>query len=104
VAGLGTGVTAIAAGYYHSCAITTDGGVKCWGLNGSGQLGDGTTPDRSIPVDVRNADGTPLIVAGGGDAQDPSLLLVAVVVAAGGAVILAAGWFVRRSRRLVEDV
>jgi alpha-tubulin suppressor-like RCC1 family protein len=99
VAGLGSGVTAIAAGYYHSCAVTTDGGVKCWGLNDSGQLGDGTTTDRSIPVPVGNADGTPLIVAGVGDAQGPNLLLIGVVVAAGGAVILAAGWLVRGFRR-----
>lgn len=32
-----------AASTYHMCAIMEDGGVKCWGLNGDGQLGLGTT-------------------------------------------------------------
>ncbi len=31
------------AGDQHSCAVFTDGSLKCWGLNTSGQLGDGTT-------------------------------------------------------------
>jgi alpha-tubulin suppressor-like RCC1 family protein len=42
----------IASGWQHSCVVTTTGGVRCWGANGDGQLGDGTTTSRSIPVDV----------------------------------------------------
>ncbi|MEO7253043.1 MAG: hypothetical protein ABIZ64_02265 [Casimicrobium sp.] len=35
-----TGVTALAAGYYHNCATLLDGGVKCWGSR-LGAIGDG---------------------------------------------------------------
>jgi alpha-tubulin suppressor-like RCC1 family protein len=42
----------MAAGQYFNCAITPDATVKCWGSNGNGQLGDGTTTDRYQPVQV----------------------------------------------------
>ena len=52
VSGLSFGATAIAAGLYHACAITTGGGLRCWGWNGYGELGDGTTTDRLVPVPI----------------------------------------------------
>jgi alpha-tubulin suppressor-like RCC1 family protein len=65
VSGPMSGVTAIAVGGYHTCAVTRGGGVKCWGYNGYGQLGDGTTTGRRIPVDVSGiASGITAIAAG----------------------------------------
>jgi alpha-tubulin suppressor-like RCC1 family protein len=36
----------------HTCAVTPKSVAYCWGFNGTGQLGDGTTTDRPRPVAV----------------------------------------------------
>ncbi len=47
-----TGVVAATGGLNHSLAVLSDGRIAAWGSNVSGQLGDGTTTDRTIPVQV----------------------------------------------------
>ena len=42
----------VALGLFHTSAITSKGRVFTWGQNESGQLGDGTSVSKSIPVDV----------------------------------------------------
>jgi len=46
------GVTQITAGGFHTCALTTSGGAKCWGYGGDGQLGNGVLSTQNTPVDV----------------------------------------------------
>jgi alpha-tubulin suppressor-like RCC1 family protein len=65
VAGLTSGVTAIAAGFNHACALTSAGGVKCWGGNEQGQLGNGSTrTDPTGRVGPGGVGGTPVDVSG----------------------------------------
>jgi len=63
VAGL-TGITAIAAGAYHSLALKNDGSVWAWGYNGHGQLGDNTLTDRAAPVQVQGLLGPVVVIPG----------------------------------------
>ena len=56
-AGFLTNISQISVGYAVACAVKTDKTAYCWGLNGVGQLGDGTTTDRNTPVQVRGVGG-----------------------------------------------
>lgn len=46
-------IVSLTAGDRHACALDANGGVRCWGDNFSGQLGDGTTTNAFAPVAVQ---------------------------------------------------
>src|SRR4051812_932556 len=64
VLGLGA-VADLAAGGYHTCALMPDSTVKCWGRNGRGALGDGTSNDASTPVTVSGMNTASALALGG---------------------------------------
>ena len=45
-------MSVISAGRSHTCGVTTSGQAYCWGANGLGEFGDGTTDDSAFPVPV----------------------------------------------------
>lgn len=68
--------TDVDSGGTHTCAVSS-GQLFCWGVNGHGQLGDGTLTDRSVAVPVRMADSSvlePFSMAAGVQASCASLV------------------------------
>jgi len=59
-----SGATDIASASNHMCAVVAGGAVRCWGINASGELGDGTTEDRLTPVEVVGLSGVTDLSAG----------------------------------------
>jgi Regulator of chromosome condensation (RCC1) repeat len=66
-------VKAIAVGFGHACAVTSKGGVECWGSNGRGELGGNSGRKSATPVDVVGlASGVEAITASG-TSDDPDV-------------------------------
>lgn len=63
-AGLESDVTALAGGRWHFCALVAEE-VLCWGNNGDGQLGDGTTDEQVDPTPLQGLAGAPAAIDAG---------------------------------------
>lgn len=74
----GIKVTALAAGRYHSLALTADGRVLAWGSDSSGELGDGNTTSERVPV-VATVPGFALAI-GAGPLSNTSLAIVRKII------------------------
>jgi len=82
-----------AAGISNTLAVRSDGTVWGWGSNYYGQLGDGTTTDRSAPIQIFKT------VADGGNGGGGGLMMIIVAVVAIVAVAgFAAYWFLLRPK------
>ncbi|WP_018223806.1 RCC1-like domain-containing protein [Salinispora pacifica] len=102
----GTTITAVAAGGFHSLALTSAGTVLAWGFNAFGQLGDGTTTDSSTPVVVDVPSGTTITAVAAGDSHSLALTSAGTVLAWGfnGAGQLGDGTTTDSSTPVVVDV
>ncbi|MFN8632079.1 MAG: hypothetical protein U0838_17690 [Chloroflexota bacterium] len=60
-----TSVTQVVAGYRHTCARISNGTVKCWGSNVTGELGDGTYAPHASPAIVPGLNGVKSLAAYG---------------------------------------
>jgi alpha-tubulin suppressor-like RCC1 family protein len=73
IEGLSGPVVQLSLGSGTTCAVRDDGRAQCWGANVSGQLGDQTTNQSSLPVDVLDVAGIAGI--GSGDGHTCAFLL-----------------------------
>ena len=48
-----TKIKSISCGHRHTCSVTTEGVVHCWGLNSDGQIGNGTYEDSLTPKEIK---------------------------------------------------
>ncbi len=58
-------VERVTIGALHACALLRDHTIRCWGANPTGQLGDGTTTDRRLPL-VTELENASFVSAGAG--------------------------------------
>lgn len=77
VTGLTTAAAAISAGGFHTCGLLFDRIIQCWGSNQSGQLGNGTKTNSSVPVNVSGINSATAV--SGGQKHSCALLSVGTV-------------------------
>jgi len=63
VPGITTAV-ALKSGFFHTCAILADGTTRCWGLNSTGQVGDGSVTDTAPPTQASGVAGATVLGLG----------------------------------------
>jgi alpha-tubulin suppressor-like RCC1 family protein len=63
----GVSFTQLTAGQGHTCGLGSDSKTYCWGFNDRGQLGDGSTSNRSAPVAVNTPAGVSFTGLSAGD-------------------------------------
>ena len=95
---LGRTAVAIAAGIEHTCALLDDGSVSCWGRNNYGQLGDGTTGQRTAPTQTSSLGGTAVVITAGFITPVPFLMMGLSAVGGG---ITTVNWAIIR---LLTDI
>ncbi|WP_018215950.1 RCC1 domain-containing protein [Salinispora vitiensis] len=78
-----TTITAVAAGDRHSLALTSTGTVLAWGLNLTGQLGDGTTTSSNTPVSVNLPASTTITAVAAGNVHSLALTSTGTMLAWG---------------------
>ena len=71
-------IVAVAAGRYHSLALTRGGRILAWGDGSLGQLGDGSTSDKLLPVQIK-VPGR-VIAIGAGDDAEASMAVVTKII------------------------
>ncbi|MDB5180740.1 MAG: hypothetical protein JWO54_500, partial [Candidatus Saccharibacteria bacterium] len=95
----GKNIVKIFVAQYHSCALSSDGLMYCWGYNNSGQLGAGNNTDSAVPKQVGGALAGKTITDIGGSANISCAIATGKIYcwgsgAAGGTGIGASGGYV----------
>jgi hypothetical protein len=62
--GLSSDVVSLSVGQYHACAVLSGGGVRCWGANDVGQLGNGLRVNSNAPVTVASISNAKTVESG----------------------------------------
>jgi len=78
-----SGATGISCGWFHVAAVTGSGTVSCWGANGYGQLGNGTTTFEPSPVSVVGLSGVTIKAVAAGEEHTLALSTSGTVYAWG---------------------